>query len=181
MDIVKTALTIAAATWIVAPSAMAQGGKVPNLSVTSKTVNEGKTIPLNHTGDGKDVSPEISWDKAPATTKTFALTLEDPDAPGGKWFHWIIFNVPANTRSLKENVDKAPTLPDGSSQGKNDFGKIGYNGPAPPKGSEHHYIYKVFALDNKLALKPGCDKKQFYEAITGHVVAKGRLTGLYKR
>ncbi len=162
----------------VSSTAMAADEK---LSVTSTTVQDGKAVPVEHTGDGKDESPAISWSKASAQVKAYALTCEDPDAPGGTWFHWIVFNMPAATTSLKAGVDKVAKLPDGSSQGTNDFGKLGYNGPAPPKGSEHHYHYKVFGLDGKLKLKPGCDKKEFYDAIKGHVLAQGQLTGLYKR
>jgi len=185
MQLVKTALLAAFGLMIaIAPASTDDKiGKprVEILTVTSKTVTDGKPVPTNHTGDGKDASPALSWSKVPATAKSIAITCEDPDAPGGTWFHWILFNLPPGTTSLKEGLEKKPTLPDGSGQGTNDFGKVGYNGPAPPKGAEHHYHYKIFALDNKLNLKPGCDKKQFYEALSGHVVGRGKLTGLYKR
>lgn len=186
MQFVKTAATIAIAFLLIAPLQAIAGEditkpKVEILTVTSKTVQEGKSIPINHTGDGKDISPELSWSKAPATAKSIAVTCEDPDAPGGVWFHWIVFNLPPTTTNLKEGVDKKAALAGGGEQGTNDFDKLGYNGPAPPKGSEHHYQFKVFALDQKLDLKPGCDKKQFYKAAAGHVVGRGKLTGLYKR
>lgn len=155
--------------------------KVEPLTVTSKTITEGKTIPTKNTGDGKDISPDLTWSKPPATAKSIAITCEDPDAPGGTWFHWILFNLKPTTTVLNENVAKTGSLPDGSAQGVNDFGKPGYNGPAPPKGQEHRYNFKVFALDTKLDLKALCNKKQFYEALSGHVVGRGKLTGLYKR
>jgi Raf kinase inhibitor-like YbhB/YbcL family protein len=154
--------------------------KVEVMTVTSKSISEGKTVPKNNTVDGKDISPDLSWTKPPAQAKALAVTCEDPDAPGGTWFHWILFNLPPQATSLKENMAKEPTLPDGSLQGKNDFGKVGYNGPAPPKGEQHRYYYKVFALDSKLTLRPMINKKQFYEAISGHVVGRGKLTGVYK-
>lgn len=187
MDLARTTMTLAASTLMLFPASVSAADettakpKGSRFTVTSKTVVEGKTIPKQHTGDGKDLSPALSWNKAPDTAKSIAVTCEDPDAPGGTWFHWILFNLPPGTTSLKEGLDKKPTLDDGSGQGINDFGKVGYNGPAPPKGAEHHYHYKVFALDKKLDLKPGCDKKMFYEAIAGHVIMRGKLTGLYKR
>ncbi|MDZ4833612.1 MAG: YbhB/YbcL family Raf kinase inhibitor-like protein [Candidatus Melainabacteria bacterium] len=186
MQFVKTAVTLCAAVWLVAPiSAVAADdavkAKVEVLTVTSKTVKEGKSVPINHTGDGKDVSPELSWTKAPVTAKSIAVTCEDPDAPGGVWFHWIVFNLPPTTAGLPEGIAKTPSIAAGAGQGTNDFEKVGYNGPAPPKGAEHRYQFKVFALDKKLDLKPGCDKKQFYKALSGHVVGRGKLTGLYKR
>lgn len=154
--------------------------KVEILTVSSKAVTDGKPVPKDYTGDGKDISPDLTWTKPPATSKTIAVTCEDPDAPGGTWFHWILFNLPTTTSGLKENLAKKDVLPGGGVQGKNDFGKIGYNGPFPPKGEEHHYHYKVFALDTTLGLKPGANKKQFYEALSGHVVGRGKLTGTYK-
>lgn len=186
MQFVKTAVTLAAAAWLMAPLQATAGDeaskpKVEILTVTSKTVQDGKPIPVNHTGDGKDISPELTWSKAPQTAKSIAVTCEDPDAPGGVWFHWIVINLPPSTTNLKENLEKKASIAGGAAQGTNDFGKVGYNGPAPPKGSEHHYHFKVFALDQKLDLQPGCDKKQFYKALSGHVVGRGKLTGLYKR
>jgi len=154
--------------------------KVEILTVTSNAIQEGQSVPKLHTSDGKDTSPDLSWTKPPATAKSIAVTCEDPDAPGGTWFHWIVFNVPAATTNLPENLPKKEALANGGIQGKNDFGKIGYNGPSPPKGEEHHYNFKVFALDRKLELPPAATKKQFYEALSGHVVGRGKLTGIYK-
>lgn len=154
--------------------------KVAILTVTSKAITDGKPVPKDYTGDGKDLSPDLTWTKPPATAKSIAVTCEDPDAPGGTWFHWILFDLPTTTSGLKQNLAKKDVLPGGGVQGKNDFGKIGYNGPFPPKGEEHHYHFKVFALDTTLGLQPGANKKQFYEALSGHVVGRGKLTGTYK-
>lgn len=188
MNVLKTALLATLATLTLTPSVCrgqdakpAAGGKKPTIAVTSKTVKEGASVPVNHTADGKDVSPEITWEKGPAETKTYAVTVEDPDAPNGLWFHWIVFNIPAETTQFKENMPKKPTFKDGTTQGTNDFDKVGYNGPAPPKGKAHHYNFKVFALDQKLDLKPGAKKDELYGAMKGHVVAKGSLTGTYQR
>lgn len=160
----------------------AKDDKAGSISITSKSFAQGATIPKNYTGEGKDVSPELTWGNAPANTKSFAITCEDPNAPGGRWFHWIIFNIPPQTHNLKEGVEKSLTLKDGSAQGTNDFGKPGYNGPMPPEhAGPHHYQFIIFALDNKLPLKAGCTKRDFYSAAKGHVLARGSVIGLYQR
>lgn len=151
------------------------------IKISSKSFTSGGTIPKDYTADGKDISPELSWSSPPKGTKSFALTCEDPDAPAGTWFHWIVFNIPADTQNLKSNMSKKPKLKNGVIQGSNDFRKSGYNGPSPPKGPAHHYNFKLFALDSKLKLKPGCTKQQFYKAIKDKVLGQGVVTGIYQR
>lgn len=151
------------------------------LAVTSSVLKEGATIDKKYTGDGADVSPPLAWSKGPAGTKSYAITCEDPDAPMGTWWHWILFNLKPDTQSLGENVPKVPTLAGGVGQSSNDFRKLGYNGPAPPPGKLHHYLFKVKALDTVLSLKPKSGKQEFSEAIKSHVLAEGQLTGVYKR
>jgi len=171
------------ATFCLSTSAViaAPGAKPAKLSVSSSAFVEGASVPKPYTGDGKDVSPALSWSGVPASAKALALSVEDPDAPGGTWFHWIIFNIPTSEKGLKENVAKTPVLPNGAVQGRNDFDQAGYNGPAPPKGPLHHYQFKLVALDAKLSLKPSCSKDEYYKAIKGHIVASGMLTGTYVR
>ena len=154
---------------------------VSSMKVSSQSFTNGDTIPKEFTADGIDVSPPLKWSKAPEGTRSLALTCEDPDAPRGTWFHWIIFNMPSDKTSLEKDIKKNPKLTEGTVQGTNDFRKIGYNGPSPPKGPKHHYNFKVFALKKKLDLKPGCSKLQFYKAIQGNVLGKGVLTGTYQR
>lgn len=149
--------------------------------VSSASFTKGSTIPKKHTADGKDISPSISWDGIPEGSKSIAMTCEDPDAPSGTWFHWIIYNIAPTTKSLKENIAKKPALAKGMKQGSNDFRKVGYNGPSPPRGKAHHYNFKVFALNEKLALKEGCNKREFYKAIKGKVLGRGQITALYQR
>lgn len=156
-------------------------GSSPNLTVTSTAFGDGKVIPKKYTGDGADVSPQIQWTSPPAGTKSLAVSCEDPDAPVGIWWHWIIYNIPPSMKSLKEGLAKTETLSGGLAQGSNDFKKIGYNGPAPPPGSVHHYHFKVVALDTKLLLKPGCTKAEFADALRGHILGSGQVTGLYSR
>src|SRR6185312_3540561 len=117
----------------------------------------------------------------PPGTKAFALLLDDPDAPKKVWVHWVVFNLPAASRSLKEHVPTDETLPDGSRQGKNDFGKIGYGGPAPPAGKPHRYLFHLYALDAPLELEPGASKQQLLESVKEHLLAKADLTGTYAR
>lgn len=155
--------------------------KAKQITITSSAFKEGSAIPKEYTGDGKDISPPLSWSDVPEQTKSLALTCEDPDAPRGTWFHWIIFNIPPSTRKLKEDIKKTATLPDGSLQGNNDFDKPGYNGPAPPPGAVHHYLFKLLALDTKLDITPGCTKSEYHKATNGHILAAGQFTGTYTR
>jgi len=151
------------------------------LHLSSPSFAEGDTIPIKQTADGDDRSPELRWSGAPANTKSFALVCEDPDAPRGTWTHWVLFNVPATGTSLAEGVPTEKELPDGARQGKNDFGKIGYGGPSPPKGKPHRYFFKLYALDTKLDLPAGANRQQMLDAIKGHVLAEAQLMGKYGR
>src|SRR3989304_2756237 len=124
-----------------------------SIQLTSSAFTDGSPIPARHTCDGPDVSPMLKWSGAPAGTKSFALICDDPDAPAGTWVHWVIYGIPPDTTDLPEGVPPDETLPDGSRQGKNDFGRIGYGGPCPPPGKPHRYYFKIYALDT--APKPG--------------------------
>jgi Raf kinase inhibitor-like YbhB/YbcL family protein len=152
----------------------------PTLSLSSSAFNEADEIPARYTCDGQDISPPLAWNEPPTQTQAFALIVDDPDAPGGTFTHWTIFNIPASARQLVENVPAVERLENGALQGNNDFGKIGYEGPCPPHGSVHHYRITIYALDNFLDLKPGASRKQIDDAMTGHVIAQGQLTGTYQ-
>jgi len=156
-------------------------GKAMSLSISGPSFSSGGDIPKKYACDGADVSPQLVWTEAPAGTKSFALLVDDPDAPVGNWNHWTLWNVPANARGLAERVGKEATLPDGSQQGKNDFRKTGYNGPCPPPGKPHRYYFKLFALDTKLDLKPGAGKRELESAMKGHVLAQAEWLGRYGR
>jgi Raf kinase inhibitor-like YbhB/YbcL family protein len=151
------------------------------LSLTSSVFSDGEIIPRQYTGDGSDVSPPLRWARAPEDTKSFALVCDDPDAPRKIWVHWVIFNLPPETSELSEGVSPKEVLPDGAKQGKNDFGNIGYGGPAPPKGKPHRYFFKLYALNCVLDLPPGTTKDQVVAAIQGHVLAETQLIGKYAR
>ena len=153
---------------------------VMKMQLTSTAFAEGQPIPDKYTGHGNDVSPPLQWSGAPASTKSFAVICGDPDAPGGSWTHWVIFNIPATATGLPENVAKDGSLPDGSKQGKNSFGNIGYNGPMPPPGQKHRYFFTVFALDTPLTLDVGASKEDVLAAMKGHGLASGSVMGTYQ-
>lgn len=157
--------------------AIAGGNK---MKITSSAFEEGGMIPRKYTCDGSDVSPPIKWDNVPEGTKSIALIYDDPDAPVGIWIHWVIYNIPPETRELDENVPREETLSNGTKQGKNDWGRIGYGGPCPPGGT-HRYYFKLYALDTEPDLEPGPTKKKLLNAMEGHILVEGQLMGKYKR
>lgn len=156
-----------------------------SITIESEAFVEGGPIPRKYTGDGADLSPPLRWSGVPADSVELALISDDPDAPRAQpWVHWVIYKIPADTTALPEGIDPSPepAVPRGALQGRNDFGKIGYGGPAPPKGhGVHHYHFKLYALDSALALEAGLDKKALLAAMEGHVLAWGELVGTYQR
>jgi Raf kinase inhibitor-like YbhB/YbcL family protein len=152
-----------------------------SIEVTSSAFQQGATIPKDYTADGADRSPPLHWSKLPEGTQSLALICDDPDAPRGTWVHWVLFNLPADRQDLKEGVPTTDAVDGGARQGKNDFGKVGYGGPSPPKGKPHRYFFKLYALDTKLDLSSGATKAQVVDAMKGHVVAEGALLGTYGR
>jgi len=151
------------------------------LSITSSAFQEGGKIPDKYTSQGQDISPPLAWSEPPAGTQSLALIMDDPDAPGGTFTHWVIFNIPSNLRRLPEAVPTEDQLSDGTLQGRNDFNRIGYGGPSPPPGPAHRYKFTLYALDQPLDLTAGASKKQVLDAIQGHILAQGEVTGIYQR
>ncbi len=149
--------------------------------LTSTAFEEGQHIPLDHTADGKDRSPPLKWTDPPAGTRSFALLCEDPDARRGIFTHWLIYNIPAEARELSEGITHREGYPNGTLQGTNDFGKVGWNGPSPPKGKSHRYVFVLFALDRLLDLPAAARREELLKAIDGHIRAETRLTGHYGR
>jgi len=158
-----------------------QGNPVPDLKLTSSAFQAGAYIPQEYTGDGPDVSPALAWADPPEGTKCFALICDDPDAPAGIWVHWVAWGIPAAARSLPEGIPQKPELDTGMKQGTTDFKKTGYNGPHPPRGSDHRYYFRLYALDTELTLKPSTTKMDLMAAMKGHTLAKSELMGRYKR
>ena len=150
------------------------------IKITSSAFEEGGMIPAKYTCDGADVSPPLQWDAVPQGSKSIALICDDPDAPMGTWVHWVLFNLPAETKELAENIPPVETLPNGARQGLSDFGRIGYGGPCPPGGT-HRYFFKIYALDTEIGLEAGANKRQLLKAMEGHILEQGQLVGKYKR
>ena len=151
-------------------------------SLTSTAFTDGAAVPVLHTCDGADVSPPLAWSGQPTGTRSLALIADDPDAPGGSWVHWVLYNLPAAVTELPENIAKVESLDlGGARQGRNDFRRPGYGGPCPPPGPAHHYFFTLYALDAPLALKASAQKKDVEAAMQGHVLATTRLMGTYGR
>ena len=170
----------------VASSAAAQTPAA--ITVTSPTLKANEVVPIDHTADGKNVSPALSWSGAPAATKQFALVYDDPDVVfGGQTFvHWVVYKIPASAKGLPaelpmDAVLTAPADIAGSIQGLSGFKRTGYRGPAPPAGKPHHYTWTVYALDAELPLEQGLNRNQLMEAIKGHIIGQGSLVAIYER
>jgi Raf kinase inhibitor-like YbhB/YbcL family protein len=151
------------------------------LSLSSIAFTEGNTIPVKYTCDGQNISPPLEWSDPPQQTQAFTLIVDDPDAPIGTFAHWVIFNIPADSRKLTEGIPAQAQLPSGAQQGENDFGEIGYGGPCPPTGRAHRYQFALYALDQPLDLEAGISRGQLLNAMQSHVLAQGYLSGVYQR
>jgi Raf kinase inhibitor-like YbhB/YbcL family protein len=157
-----------------------EGGGTMTMEITSTAFAEEGMIPRRFTCDGEDISPPLSWKGVPEGTKSLALIADDPDAPRKTWVHWVVFNLPAGSSGLPENVPPEKTLAGGGRQGTSDFGRIGYGGPCPPSGT-HRYFFKLYALDAELGLAPGVTREELLQAMAGHVLAEAHLMGRYRR
>mgnify|MGYP002622564599 CR=1 FL=1 len=143
------------------------------MKLTSPAFSEGKTIPKAFTRDGADRSPALHIEDVPRGAKSLVLILDDPDAPNGTFTHWVLFNISPETRDIHEDVP--PVM---ATQGRNDYGEIGYGGPQPPSG-EHRYVFKLYALDTVLSLSRGATKSDVQAAMKGRILAETKLTGRY--
>lgn len=144
--------------------------------------NEGE-IPSKYTCDGDDISPPLSVTDVPSEAESLALVCDDPDAPGGVFDHWVIWNIPADVESIQENIPKEEKVDSlsGAIQGLNSFREIGYRGPCPPAGPSHKYRFKLYALESKIDLNSGMQKKDLEREIEGRIVSKDTLVGVYGR
>ncbi len=157
-----------------------KGWKKMVMKIESPAFKHEGMLPSTYTCDGKALSPPLKWSGAPENVKSFALINDDPDAPVGLWVHWVIYNIPAATHELHENMPKDAELKNGAKSGKNSWGKLGYGGPCPPSGT-HRYFFKLYALDALLNLPSGASKEQVESAMKGHILAEAQLMGKYKR
>jgi hypothetical protein len=152
-----------------------------DMQLTSATFQQGSELPSYYTTDGKNVSPELSWKDAPPEAKSFVLIMHDPDAPRhGGFIHWLVYNITPETGHIEENVPREEQVAGLGVQGKNDGGKLGYMGPAPPSGT-HRYFFRLFALNSMLDLAPGATQNQLSAGMKGHVIAQAELMGTYEK
>jgi hypothetical protein len=152
------------------------------LELTSGAFEPGESIPMRHACHGENLSPPLTWNNPPDGTESFALVMDDPDAVdvvGYVWDHWLLYNIPPDLRALPEGVPPDPELTDGSLQGENSAGELGYGGPCPPSGQRHEYVFRLYALDTMLNLETGETKDAILKAIEGHVLAEAELVGAY--
>ncbi|MFS8907342.1 YbhB/YbcL family Raf kinase inhibitor-like protein [Synechococcus sp. OH2] len=150
------------------------------LQLTSSAFAPSQPIPSRYTCEGEDLSPPLTWSGAPVGTQSFALTMDDPDAPRGTFVHWVVYNLPASVTSLPEGIRSDSDLPQGAVHGQNSWGRNSYGGPCPPSGT-HRYFFTLYALDRQLALAPGATKEALLQAMTGHILAQAQLMGTYQR
>jgi Raf kinase inhibitor-like YbhB/YbcL family protein len=168
-------------TEINAPAEIPTEGSTPSLepfTLTSSVFENNGSIPAKYTCTGANISPSLAWTDPPAGTVSYALIVDDPDAvsvAGHVWDHWVLFNIPAEIRTL----DEGTVAPKGSLQGVTSGGAVKYEGPCPPPGKAHHYNFTLYALDTSLELKAGATKKSVLETIDGHILAQSQLVGLY--
>jgi Raf kinase inhibitor-like YbhB/YbcL family protein len=155
-----------------------------SLTLKSSAFSQKGSIPSRFTCEGEDISPPLSWSDVPEGTKSFALIVDDPDAPDPKapritWVHWVLYNIPATARALPEGMNRE-ALPAGTKEGQNDWKRTGYGGPCPPTG-RHRYFHKLYALNTVLTDLGKPTKSQLEKAMAGHVLAQVELMGTYKK
>jgi len=151
-----------------------KGVFMKELTVTSSVFKSNQPIPEKYGCDYENINPPISIEGIPEGTKSLALIMDDPDAPSGTFDHWVIWNIPPSQNKIAEHT--APGV-----EGKNGMGENGYTGPCPPPGKPHHYNFKAYALDMELGLSEGSTKKDLERTMKGHVLAEGKLIGLFSR
>lgn len=152
-----------------------EGVRMVQIDLTSPAFHGGGAIPGTFTCDGGDVNPPLVIGPVPAGTRSLALIVDDPDAPVGIWVHWVLWNIPSETREIRES-----SVPAGASQGRNDWHRTGYGGPCPPSGT-HRYFFKLYALDTPLSLGPTTTKAELERAMQGHILGRGELMGTYRK
>jgi hypothetical protein len=157
-----------------------EGQARATLWLRSESFSDGGAIPRRYTCDGADSSPQLQWPAAPAGTKSFAMVMDDPDAPID-FTHWLAWNIPPGSRQLAEGASTEGSMPIGSAEGRNNFGRLGYGGPCPPRGNPHHYFFRVYALDIRLDLPAAATRRELDAAMGGHILVQGQIVGTYQR
>ncbi len=172
----RVLLTLAVAVALAAANASAQS----KMEIRTGAFAPGSSIPGKYTCSGENLSPPLAISGVPASAKSLALIVEDPDAPSGTFVHWVVYNLPPATTQIDAGVKQDAAMPGGGVQGRNDFGRLGYGGPCPPPGSPHHYHFRLFALNSQLmpqsATGPGVE-----EAMQNHIVTSTEIVGTFQR
>jgi Raf kinase inhibitor-like YbhB/YbcL family protein len=186
IPLVTSALILCGVTWSFshARASVHERESIMSLQLTSSAFTAGGSIPTRYTCEGEDVSPQLRWSGAPNGTRSFALIVDDPDAPDPKapkmtFVHWVLYDIPATAHELPEGV-KTDGLPKGAREGRNDFKRPGYGGPCPPIG-RHRYFFKLYALDTTLPDLDHPDKAALESAMKGHVLGQTELMGTYEK
>jgi Raf kinase inhibitor-like YbhB/YbcL family protein len=152
-----------------------------SFQLASPAFRDGQPIPAKFTCEGENISHALAWSEAPSRTQSYALINDDPDDDGPEpWVHWLVYNIPGASRGLPENVPAKERLADGTLQGTNSFGKIGYGGPCPPTGT-HHYTFQLYALDRMLTLPPRATRARLEAAMRGAILGQCQLVGTYQK
>lgn len=150
----------------------------PALSLATTAFLDQGILPVLYTCDGKNVSPQFAWTNLPKNTRALAMVVSDPEAPQGTWYHWVIYNLPTDVTELPENVTE---LPKGTLTGNNSWGNTKYEGPCPPKGTVHSYLFTLYALDQPLTLSAGATGEAVLAAMKSHIVGSVTETAVYSR
>jgi Raf kinase inhibitor-like YbhB/YbcL family protein len=155
------------------------------MTLSSPSFSDRGAIPKRHTADGEDCSPELVWSGLPKDAKALALIMDDPDAPGGTWVHWVLYDLPPSAGKLSAALPKNESLANGAHQGAcwgvDRFERVGYHGPCPPPGKPHRYVFRLYALSAALGLGPRATKDRALKAMEGKVLAQAELVGMYGR
>lgn len=159
----------------------ASGAPSSRLELTTTAFRAGGTIPETFTCSGANMSPALTWTAGPPRTVSFALIVDDPDAPGGTWVHWVVYDLPATMRQLPKHIRPGEVITSGGRQGDNDFPTNGYGGPCPPPGKPHRYFFRLYALDTLLDLHGQVHRRDVDAAMKGHILAQGELMGTFGR
>lgn len=151
------------------------------MKITTPAFTDGQPVPARYTCTGENISPALVFEGLPAGAKSLALIVDDPDAPGGTWVHWVLYNLPPGLAGLPEKLASGATLSGTGSQGPTSFGRPGYGGPCPPPGKPHRYFFKLYALDLEPSMPVGLDKTALLKQMDGHILAQAQLMGTFQR
>ncbi len=172
----KVCLSLSAVAVLAAATALAQS----KMEIRTNAFGPGSPIPDKYTCSGENLSPALVISGVPASAKSLALIVEDPDAPSGTFVHWVAYNIPPGKKQIDAGVKQDTAMPGGGIQGRNDFGRLGYGGPCPPPGSPHHYHFRLFALNGQITPQSATGP-EVEQAMQGHIVASTEVVGTFGR